>query len=104
MTLTPILYAIPNYEPSNREVRRKMAQEMTRISEKFQAIENDFCDCVFGESDYTYDELYQKFLEWHNQMIEWHKRQRKYKLTKPNETGFHERYAPVERPYTQTKT
>ena len=60
---------VPNYYPANRQEKRAMVNELTRINEQFWTIEQRFYKALFDPEDKrSYNELYTELMDSFNRI------------------------------------
>ena len=78
----------PLFNPTNRDIKRKMAQEYETIFPKIWAVEKSFYAHVIGENDYDYKTIAHFHHKWMDSVIEHTIREHKPRFWAINENRF----------------
>jgi len=84
----------PKYPLTNRTIKRAFVNELNKIEDYLQEIEESFNLCLFGDNDYDYDRIYQLHLDWWNKSVNWYKKNCKLKYATIKEHYFEQLYKP----------
>ena len=84
----------PKCALTDRRIKRAFVNELNRIEDYLQEIEESFNKCLFGDNDYEYDRIYQLHLKWWNDSVNYMKKSFKLKYSVIKEHYFEQLYKP----------
>ena len=83
-------------KPKNQRHRNRILQERVRNDFKLQLVESLFLEMLFEDSETSYDELYEAFLDRWHETIHFMTVGKQFKYTYPNKGYFADMFKPLE--------
>jgi len=96
--MSELIRCYPIQKPENRKQTRKVLHELERNIKKFMEVERGYLNSVFDDYGLGPVDCYHwTFGHWAG-LTSWMKKNKKFKLTAPNEEYFSSLYAPEKMP------